>query len=55
MKSWFGFTLRLAVDAQDELPVAYWLSPAATSEVAQGHRLLQGLQEDHPVLLEGCQ
>ncbi len=42
--SWFGLTLHWAVDAQYELPVAYRVAVAATSEVVPGHHLLQDLQ-----------
>ena len=54
VKTWFGFTLHLAVDAEYELPVAYRVTAAATSEVVEGHRLVQQLQEEHPGLLDGC-
>ena len=52
VKFWFGFTLHLAVDARYELPLAYRVTPAATSEVVEGHRLVRQLEQEQPALLE---
>jgi hypothetical protein len=36
---WFGYKLHLIVDANYELPVAYELTKASSSDVKEGHKL----------------
>ena len=52
--SWFGYRLHLIVDADYELPVAYELTKASTSEVKQAHRMIDELKEVHPELIDRC-
>ena len=52
---WFGYKLHLIVDADYELPVAYELTKASTSEVRQAHKMLEELGEKHPELVERCE
>lgn len=51
---WFGYRLHLIVDADYELPVAFTLTQASTSEIKQGHRMIDDLSKTHPGLVEGC-
>lgn len=53
-KVWFGYTLHLMVDSEYELPVAFELTDAKASEVKEGHRLLDGLADRHPQLVQRC-
>lgn len=53
--SWFGYRLHLIVDADYELPVAYELTKASTSEVKQAHKMIDELKEVHPELVDGCE
>jgi hypothetical protein len=52
---WFGYTLNLIVDTRYELPVAFSVTKANSSEVVEAHRLLKQAQEDHPFLIERCE
>ena len=52
---WFGYRLHLIVDADYELPVAFELTKASTSEVKQAHKMIEELDRKHPQLIEGCQ
>lgn len=52
VKSWFGFTLHLVVDATHELPVAFELTDAATNEMPVAHLLVESVAEDYPWLTE---
>ena len=53
--SWFGYRLHLIVDADYELPVAYELTKASTSEVKQAHKMIDELKEVHPEIVDGCE
>jgi hypothetical protein len=52
---WFGYRLHLVVDADYELPVAYELTKASTSEVKQAHKMVEELDKKHPELMERCE
>lgn len=52
---WFGYRLHLIVDADYELPVAYELTKASTSEVKQAHKMVDELNEVHPELIDRCE
>ena len=52
---WFGYRLHLVVDTDYELPVAYELTKASTSEIKQAHKMLEGMDTKHPELMERCE
>ncbi|NLP14762.1 MAG: transposase [Clostridium sp.] len=52
---WFGYRLHLIVDADYELPVAYEVTKASTSEVKQAHTMIRELDEKHPELIKKCE
>lgn len=52
---WFGYRLHLIVDADYELPVAFELTKASTSEVKQAHKIIEELDRKHPELIEKCE
>jgi len=52
---WFGYRIHLIVDADYELPVAFEVTKASTSEVKQAHKMIEKLDEDHPELIETCE
>ena len=54
-RKWFGYKLHLIVDADYELPVAFELTKASTSEVKQAHKLIDDLYETHPELIRRCE
>jgi len=43
------------VDADYELPVAFELTKASTSEVKQAHKMIEELDRKHPELIEKCE
>jgi len=49
---WFGYKLHLVVDSIYELPVAYSVTKASTSDVKEGNELLDQLETKQPDLLE---
>jgi hypothetical protein len=52
---WFGYKLHLIVDADYELPVAFELTKASSSEIPEGRKLVQKLKAKHAELVEqGC-
>ena len=55
VRRWFGYKLHLVVDADYELPVAYEVTKASRPDNKSAVRMLDGLQEAHPQLLEGCE
>ena len=55
VKSWFGYKLHLVVDANWELPVAFEVTKASSSEMPEAHRLVDRLEQRHPELLDGCE
>lgn len=50
--SWFGYKLHLIVDSDYELPVAFEVTKASSSEVKQAHTMIDDLKETHPELIE---
>ncbi|HOA81743.1 MAG TPA: transposase [Defluviitaleaceae bacterium] len=52
---WFGYKLHLIVDADYELPVAFNLTKASTSEIKQAHKMIEELNRKHPELIEKCE
>ncbi|MCL1896837.1 MAG: transposase [Clostridiales bacterium] len=50
----FGFKIHLLVDAVYELPVAYAVTDAAASDVAEGKKMVSKLKEERPEVLKGC-
>lgn len=55
VKSWFGFTLHLVVDANHELPVGYEITDASANEMPMARLLLTSVAEDYPWLVERCE
>lgn len=55
VKKWFGYTIHLLVDSTYELPVGFSVTKANASEVLEGHKLLDQLEEKHPRIVERCQ
>ena len=51
---WFGFRLHLIADATYEMPVAFSVTKASTSEQTENKRLLQNIKEERKDLLKGC-
>lgn len=49
--TWFGFKIHLLVDARSELPVAYEVTKASTSDSTQILPLLEQLEEKHPAVV----
>ena len=49
---WFGYKLHLIVDSDYELPVAFEVTKASSSEVKQAHTMIDDLKETHPELIE---
>ena len=43
------------MDADYELPVAYEVTKASTSEVKQAHTMIRELDEKHPELIKKCE
>lgn len=55
VKKWFGYKLHLVVDAEYELPVAFDLNKASSSDVIKGHDLIEEIKNQHPKMLDSCQ
>ena len=55
VKSWFGFTLHLMVDATHELPIGFELTDAATNEMPVARLLLGSVASDYPWLVDRCE
>jgi len=55
VKKWFGYRVHLIVDTKHELPVAFAVTRASAAEAPQAHRLLDGLKQRHPGLLDACE
>ena len=53
--SWFGYKLHLIVDAEYELPVAYSVTRASTTDITQAHEMIDEIEEGRPELLDGCE
>ena len=55
VKSWFGYTLHMIVDAQYELAVAFEVTKASGAEAPVMHELFEREQQRHPELIERCE
>ncbi|MHC4687490.1 MAG: transposase [Planctomycetota bacterium] len=49
---WFGYKLHLIVDADYELPVAFEVTKASSSEIPEGRKLVKQLKQRHADLVE---
>ena len=54
VKSWFGYKLHLIVDVKYELPVAFEITPASSSEIPEGIKLIKKLDDRHSELIDNC-
>ena len=54
-KVWFGYGMHVIADTMYEIPVAYRLTPASTSEVKTLEAMAADLFRDEPTLAERCQ
>jgi hypothetical protein len=54
IKSWFGYRLHLIVDAQYELPVAYEVTKASTSEQVVMSEMMEKLNKTHESITKKC-
>jgi len=54
-KRWFGYQLHLIVDSDYEIPVAFEMMPASTSEVTRLPRMVGLMKERHPEIVERCE
>lgn len=52
---WFGYRLHLIVDADYELPIAFELTKASTSEIKQAHKMIDQLNKNHPEIIKKCE
>ncbi len=55
VKSWFGYTLHMIVDAVYELPIAFEITKGSAAEAPMMHKLFEQVKEEHPELLERCE
>ena len=55
VKSWFGYTLHMIVDAVYELPIGFEVTKASVSEAPIMHKLFDQEKEKHPELIERCE
>lgn len=53
-KKWFGFRLHLIADATYEIPVAFSVTKASTSEQTETQKLLEEIEKVHKEWLEDC-
>ncbi|AVX21816.1 transposase [Carboxydocella thermautotrophica] len=49
---WFGYKLHLIVDATYELPIIFSLTKASESDIKEGHRMLERMEEKQPEILK---
>jgi hypothetical protein len=54
LNRWFGYQLHLIVDSSLELPVAFEVMRASTSEVTRLVPMVEALQTKHPEIVERC-
>lgn len=54
VSSWFGYQLDLIVDAAYELPVAFEVMPASTSEASRLVPMVNNLEKRHPKIIAEC-
>lgn len=52
---WFGYKLHLIVDSNYELPVAYELTKASASDIKEGHKVIEKLENRHPEIINICE
>jgi len=52
---WFGYCLHLIVDANYELPVAFDVTFASSSESVKAHEMIDNLGQDRPDLMKRCE
>ncbi|QSZ26574.1 transposase [Aceticella autotrophica] len=52
---WFGYRLHLIVDADYELPVAFEVTKASTSEIKKAHTIFEQLNKNHPEIIKKCE
>jgi len=52
---WFGYKLHLIVDTDSELPVAYRVTSASSSDIVVGREMVEELAESRPEILETCE
>lgn len=52
---WFGYQLHVIVDTRVELPVAFEVMAASTSEVTRLVPMVETLKAKHPEIIERCQ
>jgi transposase len=50
----FGYKLHLIVEAMYELPVAYEVTRASSSDVVEGHKLVDKLKKGNKEIVEAC-
>jgi len=55
VKSWFGYKLHMVVDSDYELPVAFSVTKASTSDIKAGKVLIEELSERHEELVNDCE
>jgi hypothetical protein len=55
VKSWFGYTLHMIVDAVYELPIGFEVTKASGAEAPMMHKLFEREQDRHPELIERCE
>ncbi|MFH0980796.1 MAG: transposase [Planctomycetota bacterium] len=53
-KRWFGYQLHLIVDSNHELPVAFEVMRASTSEVTRLLPMVERLTQVHPTVVDRC-
>jgi len=53
--TWFGYNLHLIVDADYELPVAYYMTKASGADITEGHKLLDSLKSLMPGMLDNAE
>ena len=54
-KRWFGYQLHLIVDSHHEIPLAFEVKPASTSEVTRLLPMVEHMRRRHPELVERCE
>jgi hypothetical protein len=53
---WFGYKLHLIVDSTYELPVVFEVTRASVSDVKEGHKLIETLdQKHHETIIDKCE
>ena len=55
VKRWFGYQLHLIVDSTYEIPVAFEVMPASTSEITRLLPMVEHLKGRHPEIVECCE